>query len=47
MGYGFVQMGTEQEAERIMTELNGVRPFGSPLYLARTYAARNRSASIH
>jgi RNA recognition motif-containing protein len=47
MGYGFVQMGTEQEAERIMTELEGVRPFGGPLYLARTYASRSRSPSIH
>jgi RNA recognition motif-containing protein len=39
MGYGFVQMDTEQDAERIMAELRGLRPFGGPLYVARTYAS--------
>ena len=47
MGYGFVQMGTDQEAERIMTELIAVRPFGGPLYIARTYASRGRTPSMH
>jgi RNA recognition motif-containing protein len=48
MGYGFVQMGTEQEAERILAEVIGIRPFGGPLYVARTYASRGgMPQSIH
>jgi RNA recognition motif. (a.k.a. RRM, RBD, or RNP domain) len=37
MGYAFVQMGSMQSAEKLIAGLTDFRPFGAPLYVARTY----------
>jgi RNA recognition motif-containing protein len=37
MGYAFVQMGSVQSAEKLIAGFTDFRPFGAPLYVARTY----------
>jgi len=37
MGYAFVQMESIQMAEKLIAGLTDFRPFGAPLYVARTY----------